>query len=185
MKKRKKYRSTLSELLSAALYVIIGLILLVVLKRYYSTAVTLIGCALALIGAIKIIRFFTNHDKRAPDVLSLLIGIVALLGAVAVFANIRPVLELGVVLLGGYILLSAVLRFSSVRRLGKDAEQNMTVPVVLTAFEALCGIFSIAAKALLPDAMFQAAGGALVVFGILEFVIILMTSKARKAANKA
>ena len=183
--KKKKVRSTITELLSAVLYLFIGVILLVVLKKYYSTAVTLVGCALALIGAIKVIRFFTNHDKRASDVVSLLVGIVAILGAVAVFAKIRPILELGVVLLGGYILLSAVLRFLNVRKLGKATKQKMTVPLVLVVVEGLCGVFSIAAKSLLPEAMFQAAGGALIVFGLLEIVVILMTAGARKAANMA
>ena len=182
--KRKKYRSTFSELLSAALFLVIGFVLLVVLQKYYSVAMIVAGCVLAVIGIIKIARFFTYQDKRAADVISLLFGIVAILGAVAVFARIKPILELGVIFIGGYILLSAILRFSTVRRLGKAGALKMTIPFVLTAVEALCGIFSISAKALLPEAMFQAAGGALMLFGLLEIVIILMTSKARRIADK-
>ena len=182
--KKKKYRSTFSELLSAALFLVIGFILLVVLQKHYSVAMIIAGCVLVLIGIIKIARFFTYQDKRAADVISLLFGIVAILGAVAVFARIKPILELGVIFIGGYILLSAILRLSTVRRLGRAAEQKMTVPIVLTIVEAVCGIFSISAKALLPETMFQSAGGALLLFGLLEIVIILMTAKARKAANK-
>ena len=183
--KKKKYRSTFSELLSAALFLVIGFLLLVVLQKHYSVAMIIAGCVLALIGIIKIARFFTYQDKRAADVISLLFGIVAILGAVAVFARIKPILELGVIFIGGYILLSAILRLSTVRKLGHATEQKMTVPIVLTIAEALCGIFSISAKALLPETMFQAAGGALLLFGLLEIVIILMTAKARKAANRA
>ena len=183
--KKKKYRSTISELLSAVLFMVIGFVLLVVFQNYYSTAMILVGCILALIGIVKITRFFTYQDKRAADVISLLFGIIAILGAVAVFARIKPILELGVIFLGAYILLSAILRFSTVRRLGKAAEQKMTVPFVLTLVEALCGVFSILSKSLMPEAMFQAAGGALMLFGVMEIIIVLMTAKARKAANES
>ena len=169
---------------TAVLYVIIGLVLLIVLRRYYSTAVLLTGFVLLLIGAIKLIRFFTNHDKRAADVISFLIGLAAILGAIVVFARFKPVLDLGVIFLGAYILLSAVLRFSSVRRLQKDSGQGMTVPIVLTSVEAVCGIFSMSTRAFLPGAMFQAAGGALTVFGILEITVILMTASARREVKQ-
>lgn len=182
--KKKKYRSTISELLSAGLFLVIGFVLLVVLQRHYSTAMLLAGIVLALIGIIKISRFFTYQDKRAADVVSLLFGIVAILGSIVVFARIKPVLELGVIFIGGYILLSAILRFSTVRRLGKSTDQKMIIPIVLTAVEALCGIFSMSAKALMPEEMFRATGGALMLFGGLEIIIILMTAKARKTANK-
>ena len=183
--KNKKYRSTISELLSALLFLAIGIILVAVLQRYYSASVLIIGVILVLIGVIKIVRFFTNHDKHASDVISFLIGILAILGAVAVFANIKPILDLGVVFLGAYILLSAVLRFSSVRKITKAGNQKMTLLTVLVVLEALCGIFSISAKVLLPEQMFQAAGGALIGFGLLEIVIILLTAKSRRIANKA
>lgn len=163
----------------------IGFILLVVLQKHYSTAMHLAGGVLALIGIIKIARFFTYQDKRAADVISLLFGIVAILGSVAVFARIKPILELGVVFIGGYILLSAILRFSTVRRLEKATSQKMLIPIILAVIEALCGVFSVSAKALMPEEMFQAAGGALMLFGVLEVVIILMTANARKSANKA
>ena len=46
-------------------------------------------------------------------------------------------------------------------------------------------MFCLSVKALMPDAMFQAAGGALTAFGVLEIIIVLLTAKARRTANKA
>ena len=183
--KKKAFRSTFSELLSAALFTVIGIVLVAFLQKHYSTAMLVIGCVLALIGAIKIIRFLTNQDKRASDIVSLLVGALFVLGAVVVFARFKPILDLATIFLGAYILLSAFMRFFNIRKLGKFSNKKLLVPTVLAGIEALCGLFCISSRALLPDALFQAAGGALMLFGLLDIAIILMTAGARKAARNA
>ena len=50
--------------------------------------------------------------------------------------------------------------------------------MILALAEVLCGVFCISAKTLMPDVMFQAAGGALAAFGLLEIAIVLLSAKA-------
>ena len=59
------------------------------------------------------------------------------------------------------------------------------LPLVRTGVEIVCGLICLSARVLLPDALFQAVGSALAGFGVLEIIIILMTARARKAANRA
>lgn len=182
--KKKKFRSTFSELISAVLFLVIGLILVTFLQNHYSTGMLIIGAILAVIGLVKIIRFFTNNDKRVSDIISLLFGIVAVGGSVVVFTNFKPILDLAAFLLGAYMILSAIMRFASVNRLGKEVGQKLLLPKVLIGIEILCGLFCLSARALLPNALFQAAGSALMGFGVLEIIVILLTAKARKEANQ-
>ena len=88
-------------------------------------------------------------------------------------------------MLGAYLVLCAVLRFINVRKLARESGVKMTGPMVLVAIEVLCGLFCISARVLLPDALFQAAGTALTIYGVLEILVILLTARARRIVKKA
>ena len=176
--------SPFSEFLYALLLIAVGAVMAFLLKSRPNLAVALIGGGLLLIGLVRVFRFFMSEEKHLADVLSLLIGVAAMVGAVLVFANIGPVMDLGAILLGAYLALSGLLRLLSAVRLGKRTGRPLTLAKALSLVEILCGVFCIASRPLLPEAMFQAAGVALMIFGALDVGVILSTAGARRELQR-
>ncbi|MEG1072105.1 MAG: DUF308 domain-containing protein [Oscillospiraceae bacterium] len=172
----------ISFILTALIYVALGVVLLFWPDMTSTILCFTLGIALTVYGALLIIGFFAKGDSNRTFQFELMVGIIA--AAIGLFALIRPdaVLKILPITFGVIILIDSFVnlkRTLELHQMGYEKWWVVLILALLTAALALLVIFNPFGAL---NTLIMVIGGILIYQGISDLWAISRISKAARAA---
>lgn len=173
----KKIR--INALVTAALYVVLGLLFVLLPGLTMQTICYIMAAALALGGVVYIIDYFKAWDiEYKPN--GLATGILALLGALFLFLKTEVVIAAIPVLLGFAVIVSGVLKVQNTVVLYRQKDKGWIFVLVLAVLCLIVGIVLIENPFTVARTLVVIIGAGLLYSGVSDLVIVfVMTKKVR------
>ena len=168
---------TISFVVLAILYVLLGLVLLLWPVTVMDVLCYLTGGILLLYGIFAIVGFCRTEERRAGSFLALLLGIVsAAVGAVLLF---QPTLFQNILtmILGIYILIDGLLNLKRALELRRMEHGGWTIYLVLSLITVVLGLVVVFWPMLAGATLVQLIGAALVYSGAADLWTLFQLSR--------
>ena len=165
---------SLSFVLLAAIYAVLGLVLLIWPLQVMDALCYLTGGVLLLYGVFAVLAFWRAEGRTAGHFLSLLLGIVA--AAVGVLLVLQPALfqSLLTVILGIYITIDGLLNLKRALELRQLAFPGWGVCAGLSAASVALGLVVLFRPLLAGIALVRLIGAALLYIGLIDLATLFL-----------
>ena len=175
---------TISFVVLAILYVLLGLVLLLWPVTVMDVLCYLTGGILLLYGIFAIVGFCRTEERRAGSFLALLLGIVA--AAVGVVLLFQPTLFQNILtmILGIYILIDGLLNLKRALELRRMEHGGWTIHLVLSLITVVLGLVVVFWPMLAGATLVQLIGAALVYSGAADLWTLFQLSRWTKEYRK-
>lgn len=175
---------TVSFVVLAILYVLLGLVLLLWPITVMDVLCYLTGGILLLYGVFAIVGFCRVEERRASSFLALFLGIVA--AAVGVVLLLQPALFQSIltIILGIYILIDGLLNLKRALELRRMEHGGWTIYLVLSLITVVLGLVVIFHPMLAGATLVQLIGASLVYSGAADLWTLFQLSRWTKEYRK-
>ena len=165
---------SLSFVLLAAIYAVLGLVLLIWPLQVMDALCYLTGGVLLFYGVCAVLTFWRAEIRTAGHLLSLLLGIVA--AAVGVLLVLQPALfqSLLTVILGIYIAIDGLLNGKRALELRRMGSPGWAVCAGLSAASVALGLVVLFRPLLAGIALVRLIGGALLYIGLSDLATLFL-----------
>ena len=175
---------TVSFVVLAILYVLLGLVLLLWPITVMDVLCYLTGGILLLYGVFAIVGFCRVEERRASSFLALFLGIVA--AAVGAVLLLQPALFQSIltIILGIYILIDGLLNLKRALELRRMEHGGWTIYLVLSLITVVLGLVVIFHPMLAGATLVQLIGASLVYSGATDLWTLFQLSRWTKEYRK-
>lgn len=175
---------TVSFVVLAILYVLLGLVLLLWPVTVMDVLCYLTGGILLLYGVFAIVGFCRAEERRAVSFLPLFLGIVA--AAVGAVLLLQPALFQSIltIILGIYILIDGLLNLKRALELRRMEHGGWTIYLVLSLISVVLGLVVVFRPILAGAALVQLIGASLVYSGAADLWTLFQLSRWTKEYRK-
>ncbi len=173
-----------SYLLSAILYVALGVVLLIWPTLTKDIICFIFGVLLTAYGLITIISFLIHDSRLGNFRLELVIGVVAAAAGVLFLARPEFVTAIIPVILGVYIIIDALLNLRRALELRRMLYERWWIVVILSVGSIALGVLILLRPGLTADALIMLIGGVFVYTGLSDLWGLFLLNRVTKSYRK-
>lgn len=171
----------ISFILAAALYIVLGLILLIWPNTSGDVICFSLGLLLLLYGVITIISFFVHDSRLGAFRFELVLGVAGTALGILFLARPSVVLSILPVVLGVYIIIDALLNLKRAVELRRMAYPYWWAVLILSLISVALGVFILFRPYMTARVLIMVIGGVFIYTGLSDLWTLFKLSRVTKA----
>lgn len=170
-----------SYILAAALYIVLGVVLVIWPNTTGDIICTFFGAVLLVYGAITIISFFVHDSRMGAFGFDLMVGILATALAILFLARPEVLLSFLPVALGIYIVIDALLNLKRALEMRRMAYEHWWVILLLSLVSAALGVVVLLRPVSTAALLIRIIGGVFIYTGLSDLWALFKLGRVTKA----
>ena len=161
------------SLLSAILFLILGIILIPNPDSIITFVAYILGAIFVFLGGIKIFTYFKNKEENPNNYTNLGLGIaLAILGIITMFCSGVIALMIRVIM-GGWLLYNGIIKLILSFKLKETNLDKWYIPLIGAILMIICGLYTV----IVENIILKGGGIILVIYSVIEIVQYIIVPK--------